>query len=132
MRRAVVLLPLLMAACVDRLPDQDLRIRNEVPVAKMSPDDLWADFQKDAAGARARYWGKAVEITGKPTRMDGQDDTGPYLLFVASGELGVRANLLDDDAPAILERANAGERVTLKCYCEGLDGHVVLKSCALR
>lgn len=115
--------------CIDRLPEQDLRIRNEIPIAKLSPEALWDDFQKDPAGARARYWGKAIDISGKPTRADGQDSTGAYLLFVQAGELGVRANLLDEDAPAILQRVSAGERITIRCYCEGLDGHVLLKSC---
>ena len=116
-------------ACVDTLPAQDRRIRGEVPVAKMSADDLWKDFQQDAAAARGRYRGKAVEISGKPTRADGQDSTGAYLLFAQSGELGVRANLLDDDAAEIVKAAGEGQRITLKCYCDGLDGHVVLRSC---
>jgi hypothetical protein len=128
-RTCVAVLAVVATACVDRLPDQDLRIRAEVPVAKMSVDHLWKDFQTDAAAARARYWGKAIEISGTPTRSDGQDATGAYLLFAQAGELGVRANLLDEDAPAIIKRAAAGERLTLKCYCEGLEAHVLLKSC---
>lgn len=126
---ALLLIATSAGACVDRLPEQDLRIRQAVPVAKMSPDDLWNDFQKDPAAARVKYWGKAIEISGKPTRTDAQDSTGPYLLFIGSGEFGVRANLLDEDAPEILKRAAAGERLTLRCYCEGLQGHVMLKSC---
>ena len=116
-------------ACVDRLPDQDLRIRGETPIAKMSVDHLWKDFQEDAAAARTRYWGKAVEVSGTPTRSDGRDATGAYLLFAQSGELGVRAHLLDDGAAEIIKRGSAGERLTLKCYCDGIDGHVLLKSC---
>ena len=45
------------------------------------------------------------------------------------GELGVRANLLDEQAPAILAKTKEDPRVTLKCYCEGLDGNLILKSC---
>jgi hypothetical protein len=41
----------------------------------------------------------------------------------------VRANLLDEDAAAIVKEVSAGQRVRLKCFCAGLDGHVVLKSC---
>ena len=90
-RRSTWLLALVLAgasACTDTLPVQDRRIRGEVPIAKMSVDDLWKDFQQDAAGARSRYHGKAVEISGKPTRADGQDSGGAYLLFAQSGELG--------------------------------------------
>lgn len=128
-RALVVVLAVVGAACVDRLPDQDMRIRGETPVAKMSVDHLWKDFQADAAAARARYWGKAVEVSGTPTRADGRDATGAYLLFAQAGELGVRAHLLDDTAADIVKRASAGERLTLKCYCDGFDGHVLLKSC---
>jgi hypothetical protein len=124
-----VLLLFCLAACVDRLPDQDLRIRGETPIAKMSVDHLWQDFQADAVAARSRYWGKAIEVSGTPTRADGRDAVGAYLLFAQAGELGVRAHLLDDTAAEIVKRAAAGERLTLKCYCDGLDGHVLLKSC---
>ena len=117
------------SACTDSLPAQDRRIRGEVAIAKMSADDLWKDFQQDAAAARGRYHGKAVEISGKPTRADGHDDTGAYLVFAQSGEFGVRANLLDDDAAEIVKAAGEGQRITLKCYCDGLNGHVILKSC---
>lgn len=95
----------------------------------MSPADLWNDFQQDAAAARKKYWGRAVEISGRVTSADAADSTGPYLMFVTAGDFGIRANLLDDDAAAILKEAQPGQRVTLKCYCEGLDGHVLLKSC---
>ena len=47
------------------LPDQDLRIRNAVAVAKMTAADLWQDYQKDAKAADKQYWGKAVEVSGK-------------------------------------------------------------------
>jgi hypothetical protein len=91
---------------------------------------LWRDFAQDPAAARARYWGRAIEVSGIPTRVDGQDSGGPYLLFVADeGPFGVRANLLDDDAAVVIEAVKDGARITLKCYCDGLDGHVVLRSC---
>jgi hypothetical protein len=123
------LLAISVSACADTLPAQDRRISNEVAIAKMSTDDLWKDFQADAAAARAKYWGKAVEVSGKPTRADGQDSGGAYLLFAQAGELGVRANLLDDDAAAIVKTAGEGGRITLKCYCDGLDGNLILRSC---
>jgi hypothetical protein len=126
---ASAILAVSVSACADTLPTQDRRIRNEVPVAKMSADDLWKDFQADAAAARAKYWGKPLEISGKPTRADGQDSGGAYLLFAQSGEFGVRANLLDDDAADIVKAAGEGGRITLKCYCDALDGHLVLRSC---
>lgn len=121
---------LLAGACVSQLPEQDRRIREAVPVAKMSTADLVRDFTTDPAGARARYWGQAVEVSGTPTKADGRDAVGAFLLFVDEGDAaGVLAHLLDDDAAAIVEAVQDGSRVTLKCYCDGMDGHVVLRSC---
>jgi hypothetical protein len=127
----VILLGLLIgiAACVDRLPDQDLRILSSPPTAKLSVDLLWKEFQSDPAQARRNYFGKVVEITGVATRIGDDIPTDRYVLFAQSGEFGVRANLLDEQASAILTSAKEDPRLTLKCFCEGLDGHVIVKSC---
>jgi len=116
-------------ACVDSLPDQDRRILAAVPVAKMSPDDLWKDFQSDKEKATRTYFGKAVVITGKVTSADTTNPAAPFVLFAQSDTTGVRAYLLDDQAAGILKSAAAGERLGLKCFCEGLDGYLILKSC---
>lgn len=121
-----------ISGCVNSLPDQDLRIRATPIVAKMPAEFLWKEYQADAREADRKYWGKAVEISGKPSGADSEDSGGPsksYLLFAQSDKLGVRANLLDDDAAEILKEAASGQRIRLKCFCAGMDGHVVLKSC---
>jgi len=120
---------LLSAACVNRLPDQDLRILSARPDAKLSVELLWKEFQADADQARRAYFGKVVEITGSATGVGENVPTDRYVLFAQSGELGVRASLLDEQAVGILAKAKADPRMTLKCYCEGLDGNLVLKSC---
>jgi hypothetical protein len=116
-------------ACVDRLPDQDLRILTATPVAKLSADLLWKEFQANPDAARRTYFGKVVEITGTATRVGDDVPTDRYVLFAQGGEMGVRANLLDEQATGILAKAKEDPRITLKCYCEGLDGHLALKSC---
>jgi hypothetical protein len=118
------------AACADTLPDQDLRILDAVPVAKVSADILWQEYEANAEAANARYWGKAVEVTGEVTSAD-SDGIDAYVLFGQTEDFGVRANALDDQAAAIVAAADVGERLTLKCFCAGLDGHVILKSCVL-
>lgn len=123
---------ILLSGCVNTLPDQDLRIREAPIVAKIPAEFLWKEYQADAREADRKYWGKAIEISGKATQSDTQATGGPsktYLLFKQSETFGVRANLLDEDAAAIVKEAAAGQRVRLKCFCAGLDGHVVLKSC---
>jgi hypothetical protein len=120
----------LAAACVDRLPDQDLRILSATPAAKLSADLLWKEFQADADQARRTYFGKVVEITGTASHVGDDVGTDRYILFGQSGsEFGVRANLLDEQAPAILARARENPTITLKCYVDALDGHLPLKSC---
>jgi len=119
---------LIGAGCADTLPDQDLRIVDAVAVAKLPTDDLWREYQEDAAGADDRYWGKALEVSGTVARVE-REPTDPYVLFGPADPFGVRANLLDDSAAEILEAAREGERLRLKCFCGGLDGHVILTSC---
>lgn len=115
--------------CVDRLPDQDLRIIPAVAVAKMSAGDLWKDYQKDARAADRMYRGRAVEISGNVSAASEPGASGRWLMFIEQAPNGVRANLLDDQATDILAAAAPGQRVTLKCFCEGLSGDVILKSC---
>src|SRR5262245_48434260 len=91
-----------LLACVDRLPDQDLRILTATPSAKLSADLLWKAFQENAAEAKRSYWGKVVEVTGTATAI-GKDVPGErYIVFGQAEKAGVRANLLDDAAGAIL------------------------------
>ena len=126
-------------ACVDRLPAQDLRILTAQPAAKLSAADLWRDFQADAAGARARYFGQALDISDAPTVIETDLSKSPHAFFAqpASADSsgadarGVRAFLLDERAAEVIKEAKPGQRLTLRCFCEGMDDKkdVVLKSC---
>ncbi len=129
----LILLPvyllLVSSACVDRLPDQDLRITTAVPVAKLPADLLWQEFEKDPSGSAKRYFGKAIDLTGKVTSMEAAGATGPFIFFAQSDKGGVRASLLADRAAETLKDLQPGARVNLKCFCEGLKTDVILKSC---
>jgi hypothetical protein len=119
-----------LAGCADRLPDQDLRILSATPVAKMSADILWKEYQDNRPRADQRYRGKAIEITGVVTAS--ADAPGArQLSFAGSGPNVIRANLLDDQAVRILARVAENKRITLKCFCDGLSGDLVLRSCVL-
>lgn len=118
-----------LAGCVDRLPAQDRRILDAVPAAKLTVDDLSRDYQQDRKAADRRYWGKAIEISGvvSSTRDEAM---GAALIFAdANGTPIVEAGLLDDQAKAILASTADSRRVRLRCYCDGTNGRVVLKSC---
>ena len=121
----------LAASCADRLPDEDLRILNAPSGAKLSTDDLWKDFQKDPAAARKQYFGVAVDVSGKIISIDVAAGKPSTVLFSPADQHGVRARLLEERAASIIKDAPVFTRITLRCFCEGLDAqqNVLLKSC---
>lgn len=120
-----------LAACVDRLPQEDRRITIVQPLAKLSAADLWNDYQKDNAAANRRYFGEAVEVSGKVTGIETAAQGGAVVMFGQTETLGVRAVLLGDQEADVLKAAKVNERLTLRCFVEGriLEGHVGLRSC---
>ena len=130
MRRWLLCLTVAGAACVSNLPEQDLRILAAQPFAKLSASDLWKDFQTDSAAATKKYFGKAIDVSDKPTAIETAASKGQHFFFGQAAEHGVRARLLDEKAAEILKEAKVGERLTLRCFCQGMDGQdVLLKSC---
>lgn len=99
-----------------------------VSIAKMSTDDLWKDYQQSVKEADAKYWGKAVEVSGIVSAVD--RGTSSQIVFGQAPDVRVRARLLDDTAQDLLAAAAEGQRIRLKCFCEGFkDAAVLLKSC---
>ncbi|MEO7192284.1 MAG: hypothetical protein ABI051_14625 [Vicinamibacterales bacterium] len=126
---AALLAAFTLAACVDRLPDQDMRILAATPVARLSADILWKEYLADRAKADRAYWGKPIVVSGTVTAVGSDVPTDRYVMFGQAEKLGVRANLLDEQAAGIMAAVPADKRLTLKCFCDGLSGNVVLKSC---
>jgi hypothetical protein len=129
--RMFVGVALILAGCAKTLPDQDLRITEATPQIKVSADILWKDYQSDRAAANRRYHGKAVLVTGVTT---GIEKSSPASRFVMFGQTngqppGVQANLLTDTADQVLAGLEPKQRITLKCFCDGLSTNLVLKSC---
>ena len=118
-------------ACADHLPDQDLRILDTTPSAKTSPEALWKEFDADRRGSERKYHGKAIDVTGKITAIV-QDVAGSRILFNVQpppGTAAVEARLLADRAAATLAGLSVFQRLTLRCFVEGMDKNVILKSC---
>ncbi len=130
MSRALAAAAALIVAtsCARTLPDQDRRIVSVAPDAKLSVDMLWKEFQSGAADATRRYHGRALIISGVVTSVQA-NAAQPSVFFAQAADHGIMANLLDDQAPAIAKAATPGQRMTLKCFCEGFDVNVILKSC---
>jgi hypothetical protein len=125
---AAMVLVAISCACARELPEEDRRILTSTAIAKLSPDDLWKDYQQSPSEANSRYWGRAVEVTGAVTNVL-KGRTPPAILFGPAPDGRVRAQLLGDQAAELVE-TGAGQRIKLKCFCAGLDGAVVvLKSC---
>lgn len=127
----MLLVTLAVPACVDRLPAEDRRITIAQPVAKLSADVLWQDYQKDSKAANERYFAGAIEVTGKVTAVEPSSPSGAVIMFGQTEAFGVRAVLLGDQAADIVKAAKVNERLTLRCFCEGrtADGHIGLRSC---
>jgi hypothetical protein len=131
---ALIAVQVALCACVNRLPAQDRRILNATPVAKLTIDDLARDYQRDPKGADARYWGKAVEVSGVVAHTR-DEQTGATLLFAdKAGATIVEAGLLEDQAKAVLAATADSRRMTLRCYCAGANGPVPVRlmSCIAR
>jgi hypothetical protein len=133
-RVACVAALVLAASCARTVPNHDDRVITTPPVAKMSAVDMAAAFQKDATGASRQYWGKVVEVTDPVATVNKDNPAQPYIVFKTPGPISVEAHLHDDHAAAILEKVVEGERITLRCLCEGVKTEsmrttVVLKSC---
>lgn len=118
-----------IAACTDRLPDQDLRILETSPVERLSAALLWQDFHSVREQAERNYNGRAIVVTGDVTRAGTEESGDAYVYFAQTESAGVYARLLAEQASAILAGVQENPRVRLKCFCEGLSTNVVLKSC---
>ena len=120
-----------LAGCAEHLPDQDLRILTAQPQAKLSAFDLWKDFSADASATKAKYFGRAIDVSDRPTAIETDATKGQHIFFAQADERGVRAYLLDERAIDILKEAKVGTRITLRCFFEGQDERrdIVLRSC---
>ncbi len=125
----------LSSACADRLPEQDLRILTAAPSAKLPVSLLWQEYAGNAGTAASRYRGLAVEMTGDAKDFDlGVTPNGPDpTVKFPQGEAGqVTAHLLIEQAARVEAAMQAGPRITLRCFVEGLDPggkNLTVRSC---
>jgi hypothetical protein len=119
-----------MTGCAKTLPDQDLRITAATPHIKLSADILWKDYQSDRGAADRKYHGQAVLVSGVVTGIEKSTPAAFVMFGQADGKPpGVQALLLSDTADQVLTGLEPKQRVTLKCFCDGLSTNVILKSC---
>ena len=113
-------------ACGPAVSDHDNRIFGTPASLKLSAADLSSAYGADAGAADGRYRGRVLEVSGVIGKLPG----GVRVLLKGS-EKGpvVEASLHEDVAAEMIKTLGDGKRVTLKCFCEGLNQQVRLKSC---
>lgn len=126
-------------ACARTVPDHDNRIFTAPVAAKLTVGDLVGAFTGDAASARDRFAGRAVEISGVVRNLPAPGAPAVITLTAAAPVTGdgtaapatIAASLHEDRAADVLKTLTDGQRTTLKCYCE-VDGTTLrLKSCVV-
>jgi hypothetical protein len=128
-RIAVLPLLLALAACQRVVPDQDRRITVTPAIAKIPAEDLWKEYKDSAKAADSKYWGKAIEVSGKVSTVLGDPASPVAVRFFVEHDNGIEAFVLDDQAAAVLKTVSVGQRLRLKCFCAGLKENVILRSC---
>jgi hypothetical protein len=127
------------AACARTVPDHDNRIFTAPVAAKLTVGDLVRAFAEDAASARGRFSGRAVEISGIVRNVPAAGlpatvtlvASAPVTADSEAAPVALSASLHEDRAADVLKTLADGQRTTLKCYCE-VDGTTVrLKSCVV-
>jgi hypothetical protein len=118
---------LAIAACGPAVSDHDNRIFAMPASIKLSAVDLSSAYLADAGAADGRYRGRVLEVSG----VLGEVKPGSASLMLAGAEKGpaVEASLHEDVAGEMLKTAAKDQRIIIKCFCEGLDERVRLKSC---
>lgn len=117
-----------VAACSASVSDHDNRIFAADVSVKLSAANLSSAYGADASAADRQYRGRVLEVTGVVGAVRPVDRA--IAMAGAESGPGVQVMFHEDVAAEMIESATQGERMTFKCFCEGLDeGQVRLKSC---
>lgn len=127
LRLAIMIAAASGVACGPAVSDHDNRIFATPASIKLSAADLSTAYGSDAGAADGRYRGRVLEVSG----VVGKVESGSARFTLTVPEKGpvVEASLHEDVAAEMLKTLAEAQRVTIKCFCEGLDQHVRLKSC---
>jgi len=113
-------------ACGPAVSDHDNRIFATPASLKLSAVDLSGAYLSDAGAADGRYRGRVLEVSGVIDKVG-----AGVSLTLKGAEKGpiVEASLHEDVAAEMKKTMADGQRVMIKCFCEGLSQAVRLKSC---
>ena len=116
-----------VGACAASVSDHDNRIFSLPASVKLSASNLSEAYATDRSSADDRYLGRVLEVSGV-VRGRGADGRTVTLAGTEAGP-PIDATMHEDVAESLLATVIGGQRLTVKCFCEGLDQTVRLKSC---
>ncbi len=126
-RLAILIAAVSVVACGPAVSDHDNRIFATPASIKLSAVDLSSTYGSDPGSADSRYRGRVLEVSGVINKVESA--SSKLILTGAENGAAVEASLHEDVAAEMLKTVAEAQRITIKCFCEGLSQHVRLKSC---
>jgi hypothetical protein len=104
------------------------------PVVSVTAEQLFGDYDADAAAADLKYKDKELQITG---RVDGIGEVtgGDTSVVLANGtpssDTAVECHF-DANSMSTVVKLTRGQEITARCVCEGKSGDIMLGNCVLQ
>lgn len=93
----------------------------------LTSDELFDAFEQDEPAAQANYVGKVVEVSGEVARINLTDSLQSIVLTAQNSMIGgVNCTFSQN-----IENIAVGDKVSVKCQCQGYLMDVVLNNCSL-
>jgi tRNA(Ile2) C34 agmatinyltransferase TiaS len=104
------------------------------PVAKLTTEELLAEYQKNEVGADQKYKDKLIQLTGTVSEVQ-KDIVGRYYVGLGAPQENEMFDVmcyLDKSAFEDAGKLKKGDKVTLKGLCQGRTLKVLnLKTCVI-
>lgn len=129
----VALFVLLAVASDDtKDPKHDQKVRTAPTVANVTATQLFSEYRENEVAADEKYKGKSVVVTGEVESI-GKDitDTMYVTLKTKSSVFGIQA-FFSDAHKSTVASMKKGQRLSVKCQCDGKMMNVLLKHCSVR
>jgi hypothetical protein len=105
-------------------------IASAKPVASLSAEDLFSQFETDEVRANTSYIGKIIEVTGVVSTVEKGGKGDVNVLMLVEGQMfGVALNF--DKGKADPGDFKEGTTLTIKGECAGMLSDVVLIRCVI-
>lgn len=108
------------------------RVASEGPSYRMSPEQLYGEYDANKIAADARYKDKIISITGEINRI-GKDITDTaYVVIGGTGLNGVQC-MFPKDQESSISRLSRGQIITAQGQLSGqIVGNIIMDGCILK